>query len=381
MIKRAARKAKWAWNLVRFTARAAPLVSAAFCPALAKAARICRRGRFTPAEAFRLGLFHPAGKRVGLFPVFSRKRLTKLQKALNPESASLMLQNKSIFYRYCAALGVEIPPTCAMFFPGTAGIAPDGSVLASRQDWERFLSGKLPDEFVAKPTFGALGRGVRIFTRRDGAFGDAMGGTLNVAELYDQLVAGAGDAGMILQERLMNHPDLVRLTGTEYLQTLRVVTLLDDRESCRVLYSHFKVITDHRVLDNSYHDEPSAGVRAEVDVHTGRLTRAVRTPGTCPGFSEVPAHPKTGLPFGGFQLPFWPEVCKLARTVAVAFWPLRAIGWDIALVPMGPRIVEGNVWWDPPQGQLTLPSLVAELARAAGQAEPASCDPDSPLFP
>ncbi|MBN9282025.1 MAG: hypothetical protein J0H37_07220, partial [Hyphomicrobium denitrificans] len=50
----------------------------------------------------------------------------------------------------------------------------------------------------------------------------------------------------------------------------------------------------------------------------------------------------------GFRLPDWTLVTELALRAARTFLPLRTIGWDIALTPDGPVIVEGNRWWDPP---------------------------------
>ena len=330
------------------------------------------------AEAYRLGLLGRAGGREEQFPVVSRKRMTKLQKALNPESAAPLARNKANFYRHCESLGLPVPATLAMLRPDGTSVALGGTVLADRDDWPRLLAEGLPGEFVAKPVIGALGRGVGIFTRRDDGFHDAMGGTYTAAELYGRLLADGGEDGMLLQQRLMNHPDLVRLTGTPYLQTVRVITLLDENEHVCILHAHLKVIIDDHVLDNSRHHEPISGVRAAVDMETGRLVRAVRTPGTRPGFYVQQTHPKTGLALAGFSLPYWPEVRDLVRRAALAFLPLRTIGWDIALCPDGPRVMEGNVWYDPPQGQATLPALLAELGRVGGSAEPATCDFGSP---
>ena len=42
-------------------------------------------------------------------------------------------------------------------------------------------------------------------------------------------------------------------------------------------------------------------------------------------------------------------LAALAKALAVAFMPMRAIGWDIAVTPEGPVCVEGNARWDPPK--------------------------------
>ena len=50
----------------------------------------------------------------------------------------------------------------------------------------------------------------------------------------------------------------------------------------------------------------------------------------------------------GFQLPLWNETLNLVKQAALCFLPIRTIGWDIAISPRGPVIMEANMWWNPP---------------------------------
>jgi len=61
-------------------------------------------------------------------------------------------------------------------------------------------------------------------------------------------------------------------------------------------------------------------------------------------------------------LPFWDEACALAETAARHFLPIRTIGWDVALTPEGPVILEGNFWWNP-FNQHSNMGLVGELLK------------------
>jgi hypothetical protein len=54
------------------------------------------------------------------------------------------------------------------------------------------------------------------------------------------------------------------------------------------------------------------------------------------------SHPVTGVRIAGRRVPAWDEVLALARRAHAAFPDQVAIGWDIAVLPDGPALVEGN---------------------------------------
>ena len=56
-------------------------------------------------------------------------------------------------------------------------------------------------------------------------------------------------------------------------------------------------------------------------------------------------HPVTGTAFVGFQLPMWDEVLATVRSIARKAYLLpqcHYLGWDVALTPDGPAVIEGN---------------------------------------
>ena len=61
-----------------------------------------------------------------------------------------------------------------------------------------------------------------------------------------------------------------------------------------------------------------------------------------PTFDVVARNPLTGVEFEGFQVPFFEEAKQLALDAAACLPGIRIIGWDIAITPDGPEIVEVN---------------------------------------
>jgi hypothetical protein len=325
-----------------------------------RANRLCRTRRFTPTEAYRLGLFLPGASRDGHCDYISRKELTKIQKRLNPESRAALVRDKGAFYRFCLTADVPAPALYAVFLGPAPGWRPDGRALTGRKEWLEFMDNELPHEFVIKPTVGAYGRGVKVLARNGAGFFDNAGQTMRAEQLHDAM----GDdefAGFVIQQRVRNAPELLRLTGTEALQTVRMITFLDVDAGCRILHGNFKPILGDHVADNSI-DGLTGNVEAPVDLADGVLGPANQIMGTGEGIRTIRQHPATGAVFEGFRLPMWQQACRLVRATAPKFLPLRTIGWDVALTPTGPMIIEGNVWWDAPNQHASIGPLIRALS-------------------
>ena len=358
-LRRLYRKSRRFGEIAIFCHRTTPFWRPGYLSALRRALRLCKRQRFEPAEAFRLGLLRPERGNGNPSPYVSRKRLTDTQEALNPTGWTSLLRNKDLFYRHCTALGIPIPRLYAVVQPPAPGWSYVGRALKTRADWQAFFKDDLPAEFVAKPAVGAYGQGFNCFGRIDGQYVDAGRVSREAGALYDVL-ASSDHGRYVIQERLYNHPELVRLSATEALQTVRIITLVNQAGDVRVLHAHLKVIEADEIID-TFIDGLTGNIEAPVDLRTGVLRSANRIPGTETGVITVENHPKTNVPFAGFALPFWSQACDLVQQTALSFLPVRTIGWDVALTPRRPVIVEGNAWWDPPNQHGNMETLLRQL--------------------
>lgn len=361
IFKRPVRTLKQLFRIAHFCHRTTPFYRPEYLGILLRAVRLCSKEKFSPDEAFRLGLFKPNLSPEESSKHISRKKLTKVQEAVNPVSWAFLLKDKGIFYRYCMALGVPIPKLYAIFFRKTAGWPYNGSVLTTRDDWKRFFDSRLPSEFVIKPAQGAYGKGLNVFARSEKGFIDAFGKSYTAQQLYDFMLLHPETDSFVIQQRLKNHPELIRLSGTQSLQTVRIITFVDNNGQCRILHAHLKPIIGRHLVD-TFIDGLTGNIEATISLDDGVLKPANQITSTGSGIKTISTHPETSVSFDRFQLPLWPQTCILVKETAPKFLPVRAIGWDVALTPDGPCIVEANIWWDPPNQHYCMNTILDALS-------------------
>ncbi len=235
-----------------------------------------------------------------------------LNKRINPLgwTAGCALADKALFYDRCRAAGLPHPEIVAIV--ARDRLAP-GADPAGR-------------ELVAKPAYGEGGDGLTLL----GAFEDT-------ADLSARLPAAVKTARgtLVVQPRIATHPALSDL-ALDALPTVRVVTILNEAGVPEVVSATFRFASDPAArVDNM----KAGGLISAVDLEDGALGLA------CKGYGggDHERHPVTGAPILGRRLPDWTGVKALAvRAHAEAFADYALIGWDIAMTPEGPLLIEGN---------------------------------------
>jgi hypothetical protein len=235
-----------------------------------------------------------------------------INKILNPAgwTKTCALADKTRFYARCKAAGLPHPETVAEMV--------DGQIATMADPGGR--------ELVAKPADGEGGEGVRM-----------IGGFADRADLEARLPAilGAARGMIVVQPRIDTHPLLADL-ALNALPTVRIVTMLDEAGEPEVVSAtaRFASVPD-ALVDNM----KAGGLLAPVDLETGVLGVA------CKGYGggDHAVHPVTGAAIEGRILPDWHGATTLAMEAhRVAFPDYVVIGWDIALTPAGPILIEGN---------------------------------------
>lgn len=199
----------------------------------------------------------------------------------------------------------------------------------------------LPEvDLFVKPMQGRGGRNTQRWDYQgSGQFRSRQGRVVSARELLQHLKHVSRREPLLVQPRLVNHPDMADLTcGT--LATVRVMSCRNEQREFEVTNAVLRMARNQDAVVDNFH---AGGIAAKVDITTGELGRATGGAwgATAGGWFE--RHPESGAPIRGRTLPCWKELIDLAqRTHRLGFSDQVVIGWDIALLPGGPCVVEAN---------------------------------------
>ncbi len=121
------------------------------------------------------------------------------------------------------------------------------------------------------------------------------------------------------------------------VSTLRIISLISSENHANIISAFMRFGVGNSVVDNS----SSGGFFVGVNMNDGTLKKMGHYLLEYGG-KEVYEHPDSGFKFEGFKVPYFKEACEeVLKGVKVI--PDRFIGWDVAITPNGPTIVEANV--------------------------------------
>ena len=147
---------------------------------------------------------------------------------------------------------------------------------------------------------------------------------------------------LMVMPLLHNHPALADLAEVTLI-AFRLITCLDEELRPVLTNAYLRSMTK---LEPNWDVGLIEEYGAPIDLETGALGRLTGDKATA--LSEwFDRHPVTGAQVTGRIVPCWPELAALALK-AHRLVPERVmIGWDMAITPDGPSLLEGNSFLDP----------------------------------
>jgi hypothetical protein len=161
------------------------------------------------------------------------------------------------------------------------------------------------------------------------------------------------ERGFLIEEKVANHPVLDALHPGS-LNTMRVVSIRTRDGRWHLPMVYLRVGRGDSQVDNSQF----GGIMVPLDADgVGGTAWDIKAD------AHYTQHPDTGAAFVGLRVPMFREALALVRRACSHFGFMTTIGWDVAVTPEGPALIEGNAFWNPRylQGWLG-PLLTPEIA-------------------
>lgn len=240
-----------------------------------------------------------------------------------------VLRDKFLFAQFVASVGIATPRSIALL--DASGVRwLDGRPCAPLESLEDADTPAL-DGFCKKLD-GMQGTGAFPLRSERGRLliGDRP---ITVEDLRSRLTGR-----FLWQRRVPQHPQLRRLHPGS-VNTLRLVSFCE-RGVASVAYGALRVGTGESCVDNW----AAGGLIVAIDLERGTLRGEGFFKPQYGGRSAI--HPDSGIPFDGFALPYFAEAMAMVKRLHEYLPGIHSVGWDVAITPEGPTIIEGNDDWD-----------------------------------
>lgn len=260
----------------------------------------------------------------------SDKEIALLNLAISRGRDTIRINNKLRFDKICRNLDLPVIPVVCAYSGGQEVEVEEGFSLPG-------LS------FYFKPVDGLCGQGIERWDYDATTTSwDSSGRKLDEVGLRAYLKEAAQKETFILQEAAVNHSEIVQFS-TGGLITFRVVTVVRDNSDIEILSTDMVMPFGAAAANHGSH----GGILSRLDARSATLGIAYKR---LPVLMKHTHHPETGAKIEGVKLTVWPQLESLAIRAHKCFPDIFSIGWDLAVTPNGPVIVEANTQYGAPLG-------------------------------
>lgn len=272
--------------------------------------------KYIPYQYFKHRLYE-AGNPYDYLGYVPPKIIDHFQLKANPEACMHLIDDKSETDKILRAQGIPCAGTTLLVDESGALMDGLGNLLPSIDEALAILA-EGPDDLFIKPIDGGVGNGTFV---------------LNKADIDTKFLKTARN--ILIQPQLKNHPDLGKIFNGS-LNTVRIDTLIDGHDVA-LTAACLKVGTGKAIVDNW----AKGGIAIGIELEDGSLAPTGITKAAF-GRKIYKSHPDTNVNFEGIVIPFWAQTLDMARNAARAVRPHVTLGWDIAITPTGPVVLEAN---------------------------------------
>jgi len=241
-------------------------------------------------------------------------------------SKFVRINDKVSFSTFFGRHGLRVVPIFAAFRAGLrVGNVGDGSLPEGQDLFVKLIEGR-----------GGIGAELWL-AQPHGRYRSSRGEECTVEDLVVHVLERSKRDDYLIQPRMANDPEIADLTPGA-LSTVRLLTILNEQGEPEAVNAAFRMAISRTSPVDNFH---AGGIAAAVDLQTGILGAATGL-GLGGDFRWHEIHPSTGAQIRGRRLPNWPAAVALAIAAHRLIAPRVMVGWDIAFLPEGPCLIEGN---------------------------------------
>jgi len=154
-------------------------------------------------------------------------------------------------------------------------------------------------------------------------------------KITDNLVDMVFSKAFIFQELIEQH-EVLNNVNCSSINTLRIVTYKNEENEMTILSGFIRVGREGAIIDNAH----KGGIVVPLNIENGKMyAEGIQLIDNGGGIFYK--HPDTGVVFENLQIPHYIQIKKMVFKAASLFkFPL--LGWDVAVTPSGPIIIEAN---------------------------------------
>lgn len=289
-----------------------------------------RKNREFPVHYFTRFLYKSDSPHYNNFLSF--KEIKKLwdSEQLHTSKTIRTLENKVEFNNFCVKNNIPTPYLLMYNDKKSFFVDNNDIKIITKDDFiellKKVITKNEENNIFMKPMDGIQGKGCYRININD----------LDNKEKTEELFKNILSSNYIVQDTIKQHPAIDRINPYS-INTIRVDTFIKQDGTVEILSALMRFGRKGSVVDNA---SSSGGFFIPLDLKKQELQGFGRQFLNM-GSKRIYKHPDTKIELAGYKIPYIEEVKQLVKQTALLLGD-RLTGWDIALTPDGPIVIEGN---------------------------------------
>lgn len=246
---------------------------------------------------------------------------------LERKSAVSILKNKLNFFLFCQSHSLPTPKLIGYNLYNSFVFNEKVIIINNDIEFLDYISSIFKNyeikKIFVKQSESKGGKGILLLSKK------------NIEKSYKKIWSIIKKDSYVFQEPIQQHKDINNIFPNS-INTIRIETYLDKNNQIHILGGFMRFGSGKSFIDNV----GSGGFMIPINFNEGKLKDKGFT-AMINGSNSITKHPTTNFNLAGFKIPFFKESIELCKKFALLI-PNRIIGWDVAITPNGPIIIEGN---------------------------------------